>query len=325
VIERGDVLETARSTSVGGCWWSMATGGSRGWTRQGQNLAREAGFDWKLGDKVPAGALDTVAAWMAEAVCTAILGDKRLYLTERLRQPVRAIGGVMFSGGVGEYVYGRESRDFGRPRAAPGRGAAQAAGPGFPASSCRRRVHPRHRLRRFRIHVQLSGNTYTSPSRASFCRGAICRCWQPAVKLDGEIVPEKIAAAIGRHFAAFDVVEGEGEVALAFRWRGEPSFERLSAFARAITLSLANTLRRKKPLYLILDGDIASTLGGILKDDWQIGSELLVIDGVALRDFDYIDLGRIRMPSHTVPVTIKSLVFSKDPRVPHEHRHHHHG
>jgi len=25
-----------------------------------------------------------------------------------------------------------------------------------------------------------------------------------------------------------------------------------------------------------------------------------------------------------VPVTIKSLVFSQDPRVPHEHRHHHH-
>ena len=53
---------------------------------------------------------------------------------------------------------------------------------------------------------------------------------------------------------------------------------------------------------------------------------MLVIDGIALRDFDYIDLGRIRMPSHTVPVTIKSLVFSQDPRVPHEHGHqHHHG
>jgi ethanolamine utilization protein EutA len=48
-----------------------------------------------------------------------------------------------------------------------------------------------------------------------------------------------------------------------------------------------------------------------------------VLDGIALRDFDYIDLGRIRMPSHTVPVTIKSLVFSQDPRVPHRHPHRH--
>ena len=54
-----------------------------------------------------------------------------------------------------------------------------------------------------------------------------------------------------------------------------------------------------------------------------MASEVLVIDGISLRDFDYIDLGRIRMPSHTVPVTIKSLVFSEDPRVPHGRAHHH--
>jgi ethanolamine utilization protein EutA len=31
------------------------------------------------------------------------------------------------------------------------------------------------------------------------------------------------------------------------------------------------------------------------------------------------------MPSFTVPVTIKSLVFTADPRIPHKHHHHHHG
>ena len=64
-------------------------------------------------------------------------------------------------------------------------------------------------------------------------------------------------------------------------------------------------------------------MGAILKEDYALGSEVLVLDGIALRDFDYIDLGRIRMPSGTVPVTIKSLVFSQDPRVPHRHPHHH--
>jgi len=57
-----------------------------------------------------------------------------------------------------------------------------------------------------------------------------------------------------------------------------------------------------------------------------VASDILVIDGVALMDFDYIDLGRIRMPSNTVPVTIKSLVFSEDPRGPRpRERLHHHG
>ena len=53
-------------------------------------------------------------------------------------------------------------------------------------------------------------------------------------------------------------------------------------------------------------------------------SEILCIDGVVLWDFDYIDLGRIRLPSMTVPVTIKSLVFSEDPRLPRGQAHLHH-
>ena len=67
------------------------------------------------------------------------------------------------------------------------------------------------------------------------------------------------------------------------------------------------------------------TLGHILRDELHVESEILVIDGVVLWDFDYIDLGRIRMPSYTVPVTIKSLVFSEDPRGPRpRQRLHHH-
>jgi ethanolamine utilization protein EutA len=69
----------------------------------------------------------------------------------------------------------------------------------------------------------------------------------------------------------------------------------------------------------------------------KLANEILVIDGVTLWDLDYIDLGRIRLPSYTVPVTIKSLVFSEDPRHPNDpgqyhvhdgpvqYSHHHHG
>jgi ethanolamine utilization protein EutA len=75
----------------------------------------------------------------------------------------------------------------------------------------------------------------------------------------------------------------------------------------------------------MLDGDVAQTLGAILREELGVASEILAIDGVVLWDFDYIDLGRIRMPSYTVPVTIKSLLFSEDPRRgrPHQRIHHH--
>jgi len=124
-------------------------------------------------------------------------------------------------------------------------------------------------------------------------------------------------------------------VALAFRWTGAPSYPRIADFARGIAAGLPQSIASGKPIYLVLDGDIAQTLGAILREELKISNEILVIDGITLWDLDYIDLGRIRLPSYTVPVTIKSLLFNEDPRHPndpgsyvpyhgHAHDHHHH-
>ncbi len=162
--------------------------------------------------------------------------------------------------------------------------------------------------------VQLSGNTVYVSQPGELLPRKNLQVLQPQVSLPTQIDADVLAAAIREHLAAFDVDEGASDFALAFRWTGQPSYERIAAFARAVTLALECTLEQARPVYLVLDGDVAQTVGAILKEDWAIASEVLVIDGIALRDFDYIDLGRIRMPSYTVPVTIKSLVFSQDPR-----------
>jgi ethanolamine utilization protein EutA len=322
LIERGRVLETAAIHIGGRLLVADAEGRITRLDPQGRELARQAGFDWQLGDRVEAPALDSLCEWIAESLCTAILGDRRFYLTEPLKD-LRAVDGVMFSGGVGEYMYGREERDFGdlgrRLGHALRKRLDRLPGTLLPAGECIRATA----FGASEYSVQLSGNTvYVSEPGALLPRKNL-QVLQPPVRLEGPIDAARVAAAISAHFEAFDLVEGETEVALAFKWRGEPSFERLSGLARALTLALRNTIERGKPVYLILEGDVAHTLGAILKEDWRLRSQVLVIDGVALRDFDYIDLGRIRVPSNTVPVTIKSLVFSHDPRVPHRHAHHH--
>jgi ethanolamine utilization protein EutA len=150
---------------------------------------------------------------------------------------------------------------------------------------------------------------------------------QPNYVCEETIDADKLASAIRNHFVSFDLEEGVSDVALAFRWQGAPSHERIFAFAQGIVRGLAKTVAQKNPLYIMLDGDIAQTLGAILHEELDVQGEILAIDGVVLWDFDYIDLGRIRLPSHTVPVTIKSLVFSEDPRLPkgqaHLHTHDH--
>jgi ethanolamine utilization protein EutA len=173
--------------------------------------------------------------------------------------------------------------------------------------------------------VQLSGNTVFISSPRDLLPRKNLQVVQPRVALGDTIDSDEVAAAIRTHFQSFDLVEGDSEVALAFRWRGAPAYPRLAAFARGIAAALPRTIEAAQPIFVVLDGDVAQTLGSLLKNELGLASEVLVLDGISLWDFDYIDLGRVRMPSFTVPVTIKSLVFSEDPRVPHHHHHHDHG
>ena len=159
--------------------------------------------------------------------------------------------------------------------------------------------------------LQVSGNTIHL-SHPSLLPRKNLQVLHPLCDLSGDIESEMIARAIHDHFAMFDIIEGEAEAALAFRWQGLPSYERVSAFARGIKQGLAETIKQGRAIFIVLDGDIAQTLGILLKEEGNIESGILVIDGIILQDFDFIDIGRMLEPSHTVPVTVKSLVFGHD-------------
>lgn len=307
----------------------------------GRYLAGEAGHPWGLGDHAEPVNMERVAEWMADALIKAICqrplphAIEHLYLTEPLAD-LGNLDGMMFSGGVGEYVYGREERDFGDMGRLLGRAlraridAGAFPWPLLPAGECIRATA----IGASEYSVQLSGNTIYISSPGDLLPRKNLQVLQPPFVCGEEIVPADLARSIRGHFTHFDLVEGEADVALAFRWQGAPSFERIAGFARGIIDGLPNSIAKEKPLFLVFDGDIAQTLGAILREEMELPCELLVIDGVVLWDLDYIDLGRIRMPSQTVPVTVKSLVFNDDPRHPADpHRHaghapehdHHHG
>jgi ethanolamine utilization protein EutA len=331
VVDDGRVVATA-AVHIGGRLQAVdAAGRIVRLDPAGQDHAARAGYRWNKGDLADSAALDRVAEAMADALVAALTARPlpgaiaELYLTAPIADFGR-IDGVMFSGGVAEFVYGREERDFGDMGRRLGRAVRRRLDrralpwPLLPAGECIRATA----LGASEYSVQLSGNTsYISNPGALLPRRNL-QVLQPHFACGGTIDPEALAAAIRAHFTAFDVVEGEGEVALALRWRGAPSHQRLFAFAQGIRSALARTVAQGRPLFIMLDGDVAQTLGAILREELDVQGEILVIDGVTLWDFDYIDLGRIRLPSRTVPVTIKSLVFSQDPRTPHAHGHHHH-
>ena len=322
LVERGKVVATA-ALHIGG---RLLVVGDAGRIVRldpaGKELSALAGFSWKPGDMVDPAALEKVARWMAGAVLASVAARpipgevRRLFLTDPLPD-LEEVDGVMFSGGVAEYVYRRESRDFGdlgrllgvALRARLEEGALPW--PLLPPGECIRATA----LGASEYSVQLSGNTVYISDPGKLLPRRNLQVLQPDYACGDRIEPDALALAIREHFKAFDLVEGEHEAALALRWEGAPSHERIAAFATGIRRGLAGTIAAGLPVYIMVDGDIAQTLGAILRDEMGVGSDILVIDGVALWDFDYIDLGRIRMPSQTVPVTVKSLVFGEDPRL----------
>lgn len=332
IVENGDVTVTAALHIGGRLQVVDDIGRLVRLDPAGKFHARQAGFFWSRGDVLSPAQLDKVAASMADLLVAALTQRPLphaldpLYLTDPIADFGR-IDGIMFSGGVGEYVYGREDRDFGDMGRRLGRAirsridAGALPWPLLPAGECIRATA----LGASEYSVQLSGNTSYISKPGELLPRRNLQVLQPSYVCEESIDADELAKAIRAHFTAFDLIEGEGEVALALRWRGAPSYERILAFAEGIRHGLATTIERRKPLYIMLDGDVAQTLGAILREELLIESEILAIDGLVLRDFDYIDLGRIRMPSFTVPVTIKSLLFSEDPRRgrPHQRIHHH--
>src|SRR6516225_10368815 len=349
LVEKGKVIATA-AVHIGGRLQVVEDGTIVRLDPAGKHHAKRAGFDWNRGDAVDAADMEKVADRMADALVAAITAHPlphdiaHLYLTDPIAD-LGQIDGIMFSGGVAEYVYERETRDFGDmgPRLGSAIRERIAAGafpwPVLPAHECIRATA----LGASEYSVQLSGNTsYISAPGVLLPRRNL-QVLQPDYVCADAIDPDAVAAAIRRHMAAFDVDE-EREIALALRWQGVPSYDRLAGFAEGIRRALAHRIAKRQAIFIMLDGDVAQTLGAILREELGVESEVLAIDGVVLMDFDYIDLGRIRLPSNTVPVTIKSLVFSEDPRGPrprqrlhhhehehghdhhdHDHGHHHHG
>lgn len=325
LLDGGELVATA-ALDVGGRLAVATDGRLVRLDPAGARHAERAGLAWQLGDEASAEDLAAVADVMADAVVAALRPGAAddpavldLYVTAPL-PPLGELAGVMFSGGVGEYVYGREDRDFGDLGRLLGlalRTRIEADGlpaPLLPAGECIRATV----LGASQYSVQLSGSTCTITDPATTLprrdvpvvrpRYALADAVDPA-SLEG--LSTSVADAVRGRLASHGSEEHPDEdVALALHWTGLPFYARVRAFAEGLVDGLAARTARGLPVLLVLDADIARTLGRILRDELGVQVPLVVLDGLRLDDFDYVDLGRVRQPSGTVPVTIKSLVFS---------------
>lgn len=217
---------------------------------------------------------------------------------------------VSFSGGVAEYFYGRESRTFGdvAPSLAAELRAALDAGR-LSMAVVDARAHIRATvIGASQFSVQVSGNT-VGLSGADVLPLRNLPVLFPRVSLQGAFEPAAVADAIAAAARRFDVQDGSQPVAVALRWSGDPEYRRLRALAEGVVAGLAEHLAAGYPLVVLLDGDLARSLGRLLTEELGVRQPVVCLDGVRLEEFDYVDIGELIRPAGVVLVIIKSLLF----------------
>jgi ethanolamine utilization protein EutA len=212
------------------------------------------------------------------------------------------------SGGVAEYLFGRENEAFGDialPLAQELR-AAFARDLPIPVIDAGQGIRATV-IGASQFTVQVSGKTIYLPDAAVLPVHNV-----PVVRVALED-PEGISTAALRNridsaMKRIDIAP-TARLALAFAWEQSPEYSKLAAAAQAIVEAVAPDGIRKELLLLVIDGDVGKTFGHLLHEEMGLAGPLLSIDGVQLEELDFVDVGEYVDPPGVVPVVIKSLLF----------------
>ena len=279
----------------------------------GKRIAADLGIAVELGATVTQEQADALAARMADLLFEAMKGGNpqatggSLLRLDRLSHSGE-VKEISFSGGVAEYIYGREATSFGDLGPALAREIKQRVegwGPTLVKSNEGIRATV---IGAAQFSVQVSGNTIliSHPEQLPVRNLPVLIC---KFGLGETIDQEEVTGAVKKAIGASDLVEGEGPVALSFPWSGTPDYPRFAAVAKGLAAALPQTLANGHAIVLLIDGDVGMTLGRILTNEVAPGADVIAIDGVQLKEFDYVDIGTLIQPADVVPVIIKSLLF----------------
>jgi ethanolamine utilization protein EutA len=280
----------------------------------GRRFAKELGLTLELGAPLPPDSMTALAERMAERLMEVIALKTLAPDTEGLlRLPAMAFTGavdaITFSGGVSEFIYGYETSNFGDL----GPYLAAAIRARIDASSLKL-MEPVEGIRATVIGasqytIQVSGSTiFVSPMDVLPLRNVPVIA--PNFALDGEDLDAKvIARETESALRRLDLDSGETAVGVCFKWQGSATFQRLHAFATGVSDGLKAVLANDHPLVLVSDGDIGGLLGIHCREELKLKNAVVSIDGIELKEFDFVDIGAMIPSSGAVPVVIKSLVF----------------
>ncbi|HCL68564.1 MAG TPA: recombinase [Gammaproteobacteria bacterium] len=312
LIRDGSLIQTA-AFHVGGRLFV--------WDAQGQisriepraaEVLSDLGHEIGLGDMVSDTMITALGEHLSSIIFDIVTGKQRSdarWLTNPLEIPPD-VGTVIFSGGVSEYIADADAdghNDIGQSLGNQLLNALNEWKSNIRFEAARGGIRATA-LGASEFNIQVSGNT----GHLSDPGLLLPRKNMPVIRLTvdaGNLTSDDLKCRLIRSVTEFDLTDYE-EFALAFEWLGDFDYELLKRFCDSIVGYIeSDTEHRDSALYLLFDRDLAQSVGRILTTEYEIGRPLLVLDGLRFKEFEFVDLGRIRLPSRTVPVTVKSLIF----------------
>ena len=279
----------------------------------GRAIAARLRLDVEVGRPFSPAQEQQVTGALAESLASLLEGADDGLIAEAVRtasfQALDTAGSVVFSGGLAEYLGGREDRHFGD------------LGPGF-AVALRRELASRAMpyatspagirataIGAGQFTMQVSGITIHRAEGFRLPLRDVPVAALPRDLLDDEVDADRIAEAVRGRLALLDQAAA-GPFALALRWTGAAVYSRLTAIAEGLAGGVADLPSAGRPLVLVVEGDVARLLGGALQQRLP-QTPLLAIDGVRVADLDFIDFGTPVGERGPIPVTVKSLAFRR--------------
>lgn len=316
VCERGEIIDHS-VIEVGARLLCLDDAGRiRATEAASRFLAEEADIALEIGGRLTAAEQDALAEHLSARLFQAMGAETATDgLTRWLRTEPLADGAppdvLLFSGGVAEYLYGRETGVFGDLGALLAAAIARrAAAWGIPVRK------PTHAIRATvlgasQYTVQLSGSTiFATPESALPLRNVMAI--HPNIVLDAErIDPRQVGAAVRTALRQLGPQYATLPAALCFDWQGSATHQRLDAFCRGVLAALEPQLRAGGPLVIVTQADVGGLIGMHLRSECAVTSPIVSIDGIALAELDFVDIGALIESSGAVPVVIKSLLFSE--------------
>ena len=312
VFEAGRVIDTA-CLNVGGRLIETSRDGRITTVREPARRICEARFGKQGTAGLGRRELDLVIAAMADLIVEVIHGTpsalaRSLLMTDCL-QPGRRFDQIFISGGVGECYYNPESAHdpFVYGDTGPLLAAALRRREDLAAAAARK---PRQTVRATVIGagaytLSLSGSTIWLTAERLPLRNV--PVLQPGLEWK-HAAPAQLAESWLVAAKRMDIDPTTDLYALALPNDVPVAYKEVLALSGALRQFNEHNPNTAHPLIVIARQDLGKVLGMELQPQLA-GRELAVIDEVATRDGDYVDIGKPFFGGQIVPLTVKSLAF----------------